>query len=132
MPDRYALTLKTAVASNTGGPYVTTWDQVVVPASGTARTAWAVAKSLSSNGRTNSVDIYNQSDAPSHGSNTGSSILVSPITLTDNLDVAQGTISEAGASLDAGDILQLRTYADTNGAAAAFTELTATIEIERT
>ena len=131
MPDRYALRLHTALASNTGGPYVTPWDEVVVPTAGTIRSAWAVAVSLSSNGRQNSVDIYNQSDAPAAGSNSSATVLVSPITLSNNRDAAEGTISEAGARVDAGDVLQLRSYADTSGGLPAFIGLTATVEIER-
>lgn len=131
MPDRYVLTLHTALASNTGGPYTATWDRVVVPATGTIRSAWAVAKSIASNARTNSVDIYAQADAPSAGSNTATTVLVSPITLTNNLDAANGTISQAGARVTAGQSLELRTYADTLGSQPSFTGLTATVEIER-
>ena len=132
MPDRYVLPLRTALASNTGGPYTATWDRVVVPSAGTIRNVWAVATSLSSNGRQNTVDIYNQADAPAAGSNTGSSVLVSPITLSNDRDAASGTVSQAGNYVDAGDVLELRTYADTSGATPSFIGLTATVEIERT
>ena len=131
MTDRYVLTLHTALASNTGGPYTATWDRVVVPATGTIRNAYAVARSLASNARTNSVDIYVQSDAPAAGSNTATTILVDPITLTNNLDSASGTIRESGARVTAGEMLELRTYADNIGSQPAFIGLTATVEIER-
>lgn len=131
MPDRYVLTLHTALASNTGGPYTATWDRAVVPVTGTIRTVRAVATALSSNARENTVDIFNQPDAPSAGSNTATTVLVSPITLSNDLAGAAGTIRDSGKRVDAGDILQLRTYADTTAATPAFTGLSATVEIER-
>lgn len=132
MPDRYALQLRTALASNTGGPYTHAWDQVIVPVTGVVRTVWAGAASLASNARTDSVDIYRQADAPAAGSNTAASILTTPITLVNDRDVVAGTLSEPGSLLTAGDVLELRTYADTTAATPAFLTLTATIEIERT
>lgn len=132
MPDRYALTLRTAFASNTGGPYTHAWDRVIVPATGVIRSVVAGAVSLASNARTNSVDIYRQTDAPAAGSNTGDSVLVSAITLINDRDVAFGTPTEPGSLLTAGDTLELRTYADTDAATPAFLTLTATVEIERT
>lgn len=135
MPDRYALTLQTAWASNTGGPFTATWDRKVVPATGTIRAAWAVAASLASNARQNTVDLYNQATAVATGvtaaSNTATSILSTPITLPFSGVSVAGTISEAGVRVDAGDVLELRTYADNLGAQPAFTNLTATVEIER-
>jgi hypothetical protein len=131
VPDRYVLTPRTALASNTGGPFTAIWDRVVVPSAGTIRTVWAVAASLTSNARQNTVDVYNQGDAPAAGSNTATSVLVSPITLSNDLDSAEGTISEAGARVDAGDVLELRTYASTAGAIPSFVGLTASVEIER-
>ena len=131
VPDRYNLELKTALASNTGGPYTATWDRAVVPSAGTIRGARFVAVGLSSNARTNTVDLYNQPDAPAAGSNTATSVLVSPVTLTNDSAGAAGTISEAGARVDAGDILELRTYADTIAATPAFIGLSAVVEIER-
>ncbi len=131
MPDRYLISLATAVASNTGGPYVTTWDRAVVPSAGTIRAAWAVSPSVASNARTSSVDIYYQADAPAAGSNTATSILVSPIVLVNDNDAVAGTISQAGARVAAGGQLQLRTYGDNLGAQPVFQALRATIEIER-
>lgn len=130
MPDRYVLRLQTALASNTGGPYTATWDQAVVTSAGTIRTAWGVATALASNARQNTIDIYKQGDAPAAGSNTGTTVLVSPITLSNNRDSVQGTISQAGARVAAGDILQLRTDAGTAGSTPSFTGLTASVEIE--
>lgn len=131
MPDQYLISLATAFASNTGGPYTATWDRAVVPAPGYIRDVWAVASSLSSNARTNSVDIYLQSDAPSAGSNTGSSVLQSPITLVNDNDAVQGTIRAGNDRVAAGQQLQLRTYADTDAATPAFIALRATIVLER-
>lgn len=131
MPDRYALTLTTALASNTNGPFTARWARAVVPATGTLRSAWAVAESLSSNARQNQVDIYYQPDAPSGGSNTATTVLVSPMTLTNIFTKAQGTIRESGARVTAGDSLELRTYADTVGANPSFKGLTSTVEIEK-
>lgn len=132
MPDRYTLQLGTSVASNTGGPYTATWDRAIVTTAGTIRTVWASASSISSNAITNKVEIYKQSDAPSHGSNTATTVLVSPITLDNDLDAVPGTISQAGATVAAGDVLELRTNMQTAGAKAGFSGLTATVEIERT
>ena len=132
MPDRYALTLTTALASNTGGPYTATWDRAVVTSPGTIRSVWAVARSLASNARQNTVDIFNQADAPSAGSNTATSVLTSPITLANNLNSVEGTVSQSGNYVDAGDILELRTDAGTSGGLPSFVGLTATVEIERT
>lgn len=131
MADRYVLVLKTALASNTGGPYTARWDRAIVPSTGTIRSAWAVAQSLTSNVRENTVDIYVQADAPAAGSNTATTILVSPITLSNNLAQGQGSIRESAARISAGDSLELRTYADTAGSQPAFVGLTATVEIER-
>lgn len=132
MPDRYTLPLRTAFASNTGGPFTHAWDRVIVPATGTVRTVWAVAVSLASNARTNSVDIYRQTDSPAAGSNSATSILTSPITLVNDRDVESGIPSQPGSLVTAGDVLELRTYADTTAATPAFQNLTASVEIERT
>ena len=130
MPDRYLITLGTAMASNTGGPYTAVWDRAVAPANGTIRSAWAVAASLTSNARTNSVDIFLQTDAPAAGSNTATSVLVSPITLVNDNDAVEGTIRAAADRVVAGEQLQLRTYADTTGPQQAFLALKATVVIE--
>jgi len=93
VPDRYVVKLATAIASNTGGPYTATWDRAVVTSAGTIRTAWAVSPSIASNSFTNKVDIYNQTDAPSAGSNTATTILVDPIALINNRDAVEGTVT---------------------------------------
>jgi len=131
VPDRYVVKLATAIASNTGGPYTATWDRAVVTSAGTIRTAWAVSPSIASNSFTNKVDIYNQTDAPSVGSNTATTILVDPIALINNRDAVEGTIRQSGARVAAGDTLELRTYTGNVGSQPAFTGLTASIEIER-
>ena len=131
MPDRYALHLTAALASNTGGPYTAVWDEQLVSEPGTLRSAIASASSLTSNARTNSVDIYLQADAPSVGSNTATTILVTPITLVNNEDAVEGSIRAANARVTVGDRLQLRTYADNLGSQPAFLRLRATILIER-
>lgn len=131
MPDRYALTLRTAIASNTGGPFTATWDRVPVPEAGTIRSVVAVAPSIASNVRQNQVDIYYQADAPAAGSNTATTVLTTPITLVNNNDAVAGTVSQAGARIAAGGQLQLRTYADNAGSQPAFTGLFATVIVER-
>ena len=131
MPDRYVVKLATAIASNTGGPYTATWDRAVVTSAGTIRTAWAVSPSIASNAHTNKVDIYNQSDAPSVGSNTATTVLVDPITLVNNRDAVEGTIRQSGARVAAGDTLELRTYSGNVGSQPSFLNLTASVEIER-
>ena len=131
MPDRMTYQLRVAVASNTGGPFVTAWDRTVVTSPGTIRAVYAVAQSLTSNGRQNTVDVYRQADAPSVGSNTAETVLVDPITLANNNDAAGGSIRAGNPRVAAGDQLQLRTYADTVGHTPAFTNLTATVEVER-
>ena len=130
MPDRYALRLATALASNTSGPYTATWDRAVVPSTGTIRTAWAVASSITSNTRVNTVDIYRQADAPSVGSNTATTVLVSPITLSNPRDAVEGTIRASNDRVTAGEVLELRTDMNNAGSQPGLLGLTATIEIE--
>jgi len=84
-----------------------------------------------SNVRVSTVDIYLQPDAPAAGSNTAATVLVAPITIVNDNDAVQGTIRAANPRVTAGDQLQLRTDAGTLGAQPAFTNLTATVEIER-
>ena len=131
MPDRYVLTLATALASNTSGPFTATWDRAVVPSTGTLRRAWAVATSITSNTTQNTVDVFAQTDAPAAGSNTATTVLVSPITLVNNRDAVEGTIRHSGARVIAGDVLELRTNMSNAGSQPGFLGLTATIEVER-
>lgn len=131
MPDRIVLPLRTALASNTGGPYTATWDRVVSPVTGTIRSVWAAAQSVTSNSSQSSVDVFRQSDAPAAGSNTATSVLVSPIILVNDNDAVEGTIAQSGARITAGDQLQLRTNTSNLSAKPAFLQLTATVEVER-
>jgi hypothetical protein len=129
--DRYVLTLKAALASNTGGPYTATWDNVVVPADGTITRVWAGATSVTSNAFTSKIDIYYQGDAPSAGSNTATTVLVDPLTIQNDQDYVQGTVRHSGARVTAGGRLQLRTYSGNAGSKPAFIGPTASIEIDR-
>lgn len=131
MPDRYVLKLATAFASNTGGPYTATWDRAVVTSAGTLRAAYAVASSITSNTTTNAVDIYRQPDAPAAGSNTATTVLVSPITLVNNRDAVAGTIRASNDRVAAGDVLELRTSMSNVGSQPGFSTLTASVEVER-
>jgi len=131
VPDRLVYTLRTAIASNTGGPYTATWDRTPVTSAGTIRSVVAVSPSIASNARVNSVDVYKQTDAPSVGSNTATTVLTTPIVLVNNNDAVVGTVSEAGSRVAVGDQLQLRTYADNKGSDPAFTGLFVTVEVER-
>ena len=131
MPDRFVYTLRTAIASNTGGPFTAIWDRVPVAAAGTIRSVVAVSPAIASNARQNQVDVFYQTDAPSVGSNTGTSVLVSPITLVNNNDAAEGTVSQAGARIAAGGQLQLRTYADNTASQPAFLNLSVSVLVER-
>lgn len=131
MPDRLVYTLRTAVASNTGGPYVTIWDRAAMSSAGTIRNVVAVAGSLTSNARTNSIEVFRQTDAPSAGSNTAATVLVTPITLSNNNDAVAGTVRAANDRVAQGDQLQLRTYADTGGPTPAFVDLSVSVEVER-
>lgn len=131
MPDRLVYTLRTAVASNTGGPYVTIWDRAAMSSAGTIRNVVAVAGSLTSNARVNTVELYRQADAPSVGSNTAATVLVTPITLSNTNDAVTGTVRAANDRVARGDQLQLRTDAGTTGPTAALVDLTLSVEIER-
>lgn len=131
MPDRYVLPLKSALASNTGGPYTATWDNVVVTSTGTIRRVWAGATSVTSNARKSSIDIYYQSDAPAAGSNTATTVLVTPVTIDNDQDYVEGSVREAGARVTEGGRLQLRTDSGNAGSKPAFLGLTASVEIER-
>lgn len=131
MPDRYVLQLRTAVASNTGAPYGATWDRAVVPATGTIRSAYAAAPSVTSNARRSAVDIYYQTDEPAAGSNTATSVLVTPITIVNDGDGAGGTIRQGNKRVTAGGLLELRTDIGNLGAKPGFLNLTASVVIER-
>ena len=98
---------------------------------GTIRGAWATARSITSNSITNKVDIYYQSDAPAAGSNTATAVLTSPIALLNDRDSVEGTVSQAGARVAAGGVLELRTNMTNSGGQPGFLDLSAVVEIER-
>lgn len=136
MPDRYVLQLRTAVASNTGGPYTATWDRAVVPATGTIRSAHGHTTSVTSNTITSKADIYLEtgysvSDGPAASSNTATPVLVSPLDFTYDDESVTGTIRESNKRVARGDVLQLRTDSGNIGSKPAFQNLTASVEIER-
>lgn len=130
MPDRVIYTLRTAIASNTGGPFTATWDRAVATSAGTIRSVVAVSPSIASNARKNTVDVYAQPNSPAAGSNTAVTVLVDPITLSNNSAAVAGVVRQSSARLAAGDQLQLRTSAGNIGAQPAFLNLTATVEVE--
>lgn len=130
MPDRIALTLATAFASNTGGPFTGIWARVVSPVAGTIRSVTAAAQSVTSNTIVSTVDIYKQADGPAAGSNTATSVLTGVISIINDNLAASGTIRESGARLAIGDQLQLRTNSQNAGSKPAFQNLTATVIVE--
>lgn len=132
MPDRYVLNLHASVASNVGAalPW-TAWDRVVVPSTGTIRAVRVVATSIASNTAQNTVDVFLQPDAPAAGSNTATTVLVSPITLANDFVSAAGTVRHATARVTAGDTLELRINTNTVAATASFRNLAASVEVER-
>ena len=130
MPDRLALSFPRTASVASNFAYTTVHQQVVVPVTGTLRDAWAFASSVTSNATHPSrVDFYRQPSAPSLGSNTGTTILVSPITVPTDLTAAQGTIRAANDRVTAGDLLELRT--SVNASNGELTNVGGTIEIER-
>ena len=131
MADRLIYTLRSSLASNTGGPYTATWDRAVVTSAGTIRSVVGVSPSIASNGRQNTVDVYRQADSPSAGSNTGATVLVSPLTLAVNGVAVSGTIRAANARVAVGDVLELRTDMGTLGAQPGFRPVVVSVEVER-
>ena len=130
MPDRYVLTFPRTASVASNFEYTTAHQRVVVTEAGTIRSAYAFATSVTSNGTFPSkVDFYRQPSAPVLGSNTGSSVLVSPITIPLNLSSATGTIRASNDRVAAGDMLELRTSVNaTNG---ELVNVGGTIELER-
>lgn len=132
MPDRYVLNLPVSVASNIGAALTwTAWARRVVPWTGTLRSVYAVASSISSNTAQNTVDVFRQPDAPAGGSNTAATVLVSPITLTNTLDAVSGTIRAGNDRVNAGDTLEVRIASTTVAAIASFRDLDVSVEVER-
>ena len=130
MPDRLALSFPRTASVASNFAYTTVHQQVVVPVTGTLRDAWAFASAVTSNATQPSrVDFYLQSSAPSVGSNSATTVLVSPITVPNDLASAQGTIRAANDRVTAGDMLELRT--SVNADDGELTNVGGTIEIER-
>ena len=110
MPDRTLVTFPRTASVASNFAYTTTHQRVVVAEAGTIRSAYAFATSVTSNGTFPSrVDFYRQPSAPALGSNTASTILVTPITVPTDLSSAAGTIRASNARVAAGDMLELRT-----------------------
>lgn len=130
MPDRYTLSFPRTASVASNFDYTTVHQRVVVPETGTVRDAWAFSTSVTSNATFPSrVDFYRQPSAPALGSNTGTTILVSPITIPNNLTSAQGTIRASNARVTAGDMLELRT--SVNADSGELVGVGGSIEIER-
>lgn len=130
MPDRYIVTFPRTASVASNFDYTTTHQRAVVNEAGTIRSAYAHAQAVTSNStHPSKVDFYLQSSAPALGSNTATSILVSPITIPTTLTSAAGTIRASNYRVAAGDMLELRTSVNaTNG---ELTNVGGTIEIER-
>ena len=126
--DHVSVKLFAAVASNAGQAYANALDSYVVAEPGTLFAAMAVAQSLSSSGRLNSVDIFLQPSGVSAASNTSTSILTSPISLVGNNTSVAGTIRASNQRVAAGDQLQLK--ADSGVNQQAFLGLSATVLIK--
>jgi hypothetical protein len=110
VPDRYVLPFPRTASVASNFAYTTTHQRTVVAEAGTIRSAYAFATSVTSNGTFPSrVDFYRQPSAPALGSNTASTILVTPITVPTDLSSAAGTIRASNARVAAGDMLELRT-----------------------
>ena len=130
MPDRYVLTFPRTASVASNFAYTTTHQRVVVNEAGTIRSAYAFATSVTSNGTFPSqVDFYRQTSAPALGSNTASTILVTPITVPLDLSSAAGTIRAANDRVAAGDMLELRT--SVNASNGELINVGGTIEVER-
>lgn len=123
--------LSAAVASNTAGAqnFITAWDTAVVAEAGTILGAMIVAQSITSNTTVQQADIYRQASGVSGASNTSTSILTAPISLASNANAATGVISQAGARVAAGDLLQLKTN-ERNSTGGGLFGLTATVRIQ--
>lgn len=130
MPDRYTLSFPRTASVASNFDYTTVHQRVVVPETGTLRDAWAFATTVTSNSSHPSrVDFYRQPSAPALGSNSGATILVSPITIPTNLTSATGTIRAANDRVTAGDMLELRT--SVNATDGELINVGGTLEIER-
>jgi hypothetical protein len=127
--DHVSVKLVAAVASNTGQAYIGAWDSYVVAEPGTLFAATAVAQSLTSSGRVNTVDIFLQPSGVSGASNSATSVLTAPIALASNNNAASGAIRASNQRVAVGDILQLKTDSGAAGSL-AFGNLSATVLIK--
>lgn len=110
MPDRYALSFPRTASVASNFAFTTVHQRVVAPETGTIRAAWAFATTVTSNAtHPSQVDFYRQTSGPSLGSNSGATVLVSPITVENDLTSNEGTIRAANDRVNAGDMLELRT-----------------------
>jgi hypothetical protein len=103
--------LSAAAASNTGGAqdYITAWDTAVIAEPGTILGVAFAASSLTSNTAVHQVDVYRQASGVSGASNSATSVLTAPVALASNAAAATGVVSQAGARVATGDLLQLKT-----------------------
>ena len=130
MPDRYVITFPRTASVASNFEYTTTHQRAVVNEAGTIRSAYAFATSVTSNGTFPSrVDFYLQPSAPALGSNTATTVLVSPITVPLDLSSAGGTIRASNHRVAAGDMLELRT--SVNASNGELINVGGTIEVER-
>ena len=130
MPDRIALSFPRTASVASNFDYTTVHQRVVSPETGTLRAAYAFASTVTSNATFPSrVDIYRQPSAPALGSNTATTVLVSPITIPTNLTSAAGTIRASNARVSKGDLLELRT--SVNATDGELTSVGGTVELER-
>ena len=128
--DRLALSFPRTASVASNFAFTTVHQRVVVPETGTIRRAYAFATAVTSNATfTSDVDFYRQPSAPALASNTGTTILTSPIVIPGNLASAAGTIRASNDRVTAGDMIELRTSVNaTNG---QLTDVGGTIVIER-
>ena len=130
MSDRYVLTFPSTASVASNFEYTTTHARVVVTEAGEIRGAYAYATAITSNSvYPSKVDFYLQPSAPALGSNTGTTILTSPITVPVTMSSAGGTISAANHRVVPGDILELRT--SVNASNGEMLNVGGTILIER-
>ena len=126
--DHVSIKLYASVASNAGQAYANALDSYVVAEAGSIFAAYAVAQSLTSAARLNSVEIHLQPSGVSAASNSSTSILTAPISLVGNNTSVAGSIRHSNQRVAAGDILQLK--ADSGNNAAGFLGLAATVLIK--
>lgn len=130
MPDRTTLTFPRTASVASNFAFTTAHQRVVVTHAGSIRSAYAFATSVTSNSTFPSrVDFYLQTSNPALGSNTATTILVSPVTIATDLSSAAGIIRAANDRVAAGDMLELRT--SVNADDGELTNVGGSIEIER-